>query len=238
MRLLSLLIAALFLFSGCSAHRSKRISSPPVLTKQDKTVAWSEPPMKRGTRGLIVIDPGHGGEDQGTKSLIKPIYAEKNLNLRTAKMLSLFLENVGFKTILTRTDDTFVPLKERATFANERRPLLFVSVHFNAAPSTEAKGVEIFYFKSEENKNRTKASRSLANYILGDVLEITKAPSRGVKHGNYAVIRETDMPAVLVEGGFLSNSEDLQKLKDPAYLKLIAKGIADGIDKWAHSHRL
>jgi len=182
---------------------------------------------------LIIIDPGHGGEDQGTKSLVKPVYTEKNLNLKTAKFLSDFLENNGFQTLLTRTDDTFVPLKERATFANERRPLLFVSIHFNAAPSTEAKGVEVFYFKSEENKNRTKASQALAGYILGDVLGITKAPSRGVKHGNYAVIRETDMPAVLVEGGFLTNKEDLQKLKDPAYLKMVAKGIADGIDKWA-----
>lgn len=215
------------------------VTAPVV--KECEPIAWAdkgEKPLRKrrlppAARGLIVIDPGHGGEDQGTKSLLKPIYTEKNLNLKTARFLANFLEKEGFQTVFTRNDDTFIPLKDRATFANVRRPLLFVSVHFNAAASKDAKGIEVFYFKSDEEKERTKASRALAGFILVEVLESTNAESRGVKHGNYAVIRETNMPAVLVEGGFLTNSEDLEKLKDPAYLKQIARGIASGICKWA-----
>lgn len=184
-------------------------------------------------RGLVIIDPGHGGEDRGTKSRTGPPISEKSMNLVTAKFLAEALHNRGFRTLLTRHDDTFIPLVERAEFANERRPLLFVSIHFNAASSTEAQGIEVFYFKPKESTQRTQASKKLATAILASLIAETGAPSRGVKQGDYAVIRETKMPAVLVEGGFLTNEEELQKLKHPQYLKKIAEGIAKGIHYYA-----
>lgn len=229
------LVFLLVLVSSCShAPRNSRQDNylPRTRVQEDQAVAWNEPPVKRVNRGLIIIDPGHGGEDDGTKSKIKPIYLEKYLNLTTAKFLSSYLEQLGYQTLMTRSDDTFIPLKARAEFANERRPMLFVSVHFNSAPSAEAKGIEIFYFKSIENQTRTVSSKSLATAILNEMVRSTSAPSRGVKHGNYAVIRETQMPAVLVEGGFLTNSEELEKIKDPNYLKKVAWGIAQGVNKF------
>lgn len=189
------------------------------------------PPVK-SSRGLIIVDPGHGGEDLGTKSLKPPILPEKNMNLVTARYLAQALEAKGFHVLLTRHDDTFIPLKERAEFANERRPLLFVSVHYNAAPNKSAKGIEVFYYKTDPKNPRSQASKVLAEMILASLITGTEAPSRGVKHGNFAVIRETQMPAVLVEGGFLTNEEELQKLKNPGYLKRIADLIADGIDRY------
>jgi N-acetylmuramoyl-L-alanine amidase len=182
---------------------------------------------------VIVIDPGHGGEDLGTNSLKKPKYQEKTLTLTTAFMLRTFLQQMGYQNIvMTRTDDVFIALPKRASLANDRKPTLFVSVHYNSAPSTEADGIEVYFYRSDENKTRTQSSKKLAQAILDKVIANTQAKSRGVKHGNFAVIRETTMPAVLIEGGFLTNPEERQKLKDSQYLKQLAWGVAQGIDQY------
>jgi N-acetylmuramoyl-L-alanine amidase len=181
---------------------------------------------------LIVIDPGHGGEDRGTTSLVKPRYQEKQLTLTTAKLLQYYLKHLGYETKLTRSDDTFIPVLERASMANEAKPALFVSVHYNSAPSSEAHGIEIFYHRSENNSERSKASKTLATTILSQVVNTTQAKSRGVKTGNFAVIRETKMPAVLIEGGFLTNPEEMERIKNPQYIKQIAWGIAQGVDRY------
>ena len=133
---------------------------------------------------------------------------------------------------MTRKDDTFITLDERANFANQIKPRLFVSVHYNSAPSADAEGIEVFYYRSEEDKGRTDQSKKLAHAILNRVIANTQAKSRGVKHGNLAVIRETNMPAVLIEGGFMTNDKEMDKIKDPAYIKQIAWGIAKGVDDW------
>lgn len=187
---------------------------------------------------LIIIDPGHGGEDQGTLSLIKPAYQEKFLTLATANLLQGYLQKLGYRTKMTRTEDVFVSLPLRSKFANDANAAFFVSVHYNSAPSKEAHGIEIFYYKSETDLKRMNASKDLATEVLGQVISMSKAKSRGVKSGNYAVIRETKMPAILVEGGFLTNSEELEKIKDPQYIKVIAWGIAQGIDRYIKSSNL
>jgi len=181
---------------------------------------------------LVVIDPGHGGEDFGTRSLSKPKYHEKSLNLTTSLALNDYLQKMGYKTYMTRSKDEFIALQRRAEAANEYQADLFVSVHYNSAPAKEADGIEIFYYKSNDDKERSSASRRLASSILSQVITMTHANSRGIKHGNFAVIRETKMPAILIEGGFLTNEEEMAKIKDPAYVKSIAWGIAKGIEAY------
>lgn len=183
-------------------------------------------------RPLIVIDPGHGGDDFGTYSLKPPRYKEKNLNLATAMMLRDILQAKGFRTVMTRSSDTFIELDQRAIFANEQSPALFVSLHYNSAPSKQAEGVEVYYFRSQSDKSRAAQSKLLADLILKMILQQTGAKSRGVKNGNFAVIRKTTMPAVLIEGGFLTNDDEVVKLKDPIYLKKIAQGVALGIERY------
>ena len=80
------------------------------------------------------------------------------------------------------------------------------------------------------------SSKRLASCILSKLLDKTHAASRGIKGGNFLVIRETSMPAILVEAGFITNSEECKKLRDPSYINCIAKAIADGIDKFCISH--
>lgn len=196
------------------------------------SVVDSPPPIPFIQKGVVLLDPGHGGKDVGTQSISKPRCQEKNLNLMTAKFVKMFLQRRGYRVLMTREDDTFISLDKRVQIANEVKPMIFVSIHYNAAPSSEAKGVEIFYHVSKDNKERTTASHKLAQSILKQVLFQTKALSRGVKNGNYLVIRDTKIPAVLVEGGFVTNEAELQLLKDPTYLKRLAWGISKGIDDY------
>lgn len=180
---------------------------------------------------LIIVDPGHGGHDTGTQSISKPRYQEKSLNLTTAHFVKSYLQQLGYQVVMTREDDRFVSLDKRAQMANDRKPHLFISIHYNSAPSAEAKGVEVFFHQCKE-KERTLQSKRLAQSILKNILANTQAKSRGVKQANYAVIRETTMPAVLIEGGFVTNEKELQNLKDPAYLKRLAWGIVSGIEEY------
>ena len=168
----------------------------------------------------------------GTQSISKPRYQEKSLNLVTAQFVKGFLEQLGYQVFMTREEDVFISLDKRAQLANEKKPTLFVSIHYNSAPSAEAQGVEVFFYHSKDQKERVAKSKHLAHAILKHVIAHTKAKSRGVKQANYAVIRETNMPAVLVEGGFVTNEEELQNLKDPTYLKRLAWGVVRGIEDY------
>lgn len=190
-----------------------------------------KPPLL-AQRAFIIIDPGHGGHDVGTQSITKPRYQEKSLNLITAQFVKTYLQQLGYKVMMTREEDKFVSLDKRAMIANEKMPAVFVSIHYNSAPSAAAQGIEVFYYQSLENKVRTAKSKKLAQVLLKNALEKTKAKSRGVKQGNYAVIRETKMPSVLIEGGFVTNDAEMHKLKDPEYLKSLAWGIAKGIEEY------
>jgi N-acetylmuramoyl-L-alanine amidase len=149
-------------------------------------------------------------------------------------MTKKLLEERGYKVIMTRTRDTYISLPRRVSIANKTKAALFVSIHFNASHYQNAKGVEIYFCDSSE-RWRASASRRLANCILHQLIDQTEASSRGIKGGNFHVIRETEMPAVLVEGGFVTNSEERALLSDKEYLRKIAQGIALGVDKYFKS---
>lgn len=180
---------------------------------------------------LIMIDPGHGGEDYGTYSLTTPRKHEKYLTLATAVYLKEHLTKMGYRTAMTRSQDQFISLDERCAIANKRKATLFVSLHYNSAPNTDAHGIEVFYYKQADDAKRTATSKALATKILAHTLKATKANSRGVKNGDYKVLRDTEMPAILIEGGFFTNTEELEKLQSPVYVNRLAKAIAIAIDE-------
>jgi N-acetylmuramoyl-L-alanine amidase len=188
-------------------------------------------------RQVIVIDAGHGGDDFGTHTLTKPRHEEKNLTLVTAHMVNSYLKRLGYQTIMTRHDDIFIPLKNRANIANFYNANLFVSVHYNSAPNKKAHGIEVFYYNDKNNNKRKEESKKLAGFVLDNVIDLTKAKNRGVKQENFAVIRETKMPAVLIESGFLSNEEESAKIRDPAYVKRIAQGVAKGVHDYLKANQ-
>lgn len=175
----------------------------------------------------IFIDPGHGGKDEGAKSTTGPKCFEKSFNLTTALHLERYLREAGYDTVVTRGDDTFVPLKIRSSFANCNRADLFVSVHYNASESPKAEGLEVYYFESGDQ--REQKSKKLAQLVMNRLVAGTKSKGRGVKAGNLAVLREAKMPAILVEGGFMTNANELNKIKDPEYMRKVAQSIAQGV---------
>jgi N-acetylmuramoyl-L-alanine amidase len=180
---------------------------------------------------LIILDPGHGGTDEGAKV---QSMMEKRVALSTALMTKRQLETLGYRVILTRSRDIFLALPRRVAIANKSKGALFVSIHYNSSPNAIAKGIEIYYYEAK-GEARTRASKRLANHILHQVLDQTEAHSRGVRRGNFYVVRETAMPAVLVEGGFMTNQDERSLLKDRKYLEKIAKGIAQGVHDYLSS---
>lgn len=179
----------------------------------------------------VVLDVGHGGPDQGARGYV-PYCEEKKLCLLTARLVRQYLEQLGYKVVMTRNTDNFIPLPKRVEIASQAKGNIFVSVHFNSSRSLEAQGIEIFFHDSKEDRIRTTASKKLADAVLSKVIRKTSARSRGVKKGNFYVIRETSMPAILVEGGFISNAEERVLLKSRDYQEKIARGIADGVDSY------
>lgn len=175
---------------------------------------------------LVVLDAGHGGSADGAK--VFPV-KEKRIALFTALRAKKALEGMGYRVLLTRTQDRFVDLQQRVTIANRAKAALFVSIHFNSSPNPSAHGIEIYYYNAKQSP-RTKASQRLAHHILKAATHRTAASSRGTRQGNFHVIRETKMPAVLFEGGFLTNEHERLKLRNKEYLTALAEGIAAGID--------
>ncbi len=191
---------------------------------------WRAPPIRRET---IVLDAGHGGKDGGTTSK-RDRYEEKELNMMTTFITSNYLKQMGYNVILTRSHDVFLPLSARAELANSTGADLFISIHYNYSTNREAQGIEVFYYKEKAKtpSERVVRSKDLSKSVLCHVLKETGALSRGIKEANFAVIRETTMPAILIEGGFLSNPQERDKVYTPRYQRQVAKGIAEGIDHY------
>jgi N-acetylmuramoyl-L-alanine amidase len=174
---------------------------------------------------VILLDPGHGANDEGAKM---HGCIEKNLCLLTALHLRNLLQSKGYQIILTRSHDEYVSLDKRVEIANFSKCELFVSIHYNAAKSKEASGVEVFYPKNQDD--RQSQSKKVAQNVLNKLIGKTGAKSRGIKAGNFHVIRETKMPAILIEGGFMTHPIEGQLLSSLNYIQKISEGIAEGIE--------
>ena len=169
----------------------------------------------------ICIDPGHGGKDPGATG---GGVQEKAVVLNVARKIASYLEVKGCTVMFTRENDTFISLGNRAAEANMWGADLFVSVHCNSAPNSSANGMEVYHYT-----RASEAAKNAARVIYDKLLPICGLRGRGVKANDYAVLRETAMPAVLVELGFISNPSDRAKLVNFAWQDDAAKAIADGI---------
>ena len=173
----------------------------------------------------VVIDPGHGGKDPG--AVVGEIY-EKDINLAIALMVRDNLTGKeGIVVSLTRDCDSFLALTERAEFANRNKADLYVSIHANALDDSSYSGLFTFYYAD------LRSSEKPAELIQSAASEETGAFDRGTRTENYVVLRKTDMPAVLVEMGFMTCPEELAFLTDDEYQTKMARGIAKGILAYA-----
>ena len=167
----------------------------------------------------VVIDAGHGGHDPGARA-VKGNH-EKVLALDISLRVSRILRASGLRVVETRTGDYFVPLDKRVSISNRTRDSVFVSIHLNWARRSRASGVETFFYSS-------RSSRLAAN-IQREIVRPYGAKNRGIKPGRYYVLRKNKRPAVLVELGFLSNSNENNSLQKSHIRQKLAEAVARGI---------
>ncbi|USK41521.1 N-acetylmuramoyl-L-alanine amidase [Cytobacillus firmus] len=177
--------------------------------------------LEKGLKGkVIVVDAGHGGVDNGAKGV------EKLLNLKTAIQLESLLKAAGAKVVMSRTTDVFLTLSERVEVSHQYNADAFVSIHYNSNPSPSPHGIETYYWATNVNE------LLMAKYVQQEVIMQTGLYDRGVKTGDFHVIRENGNAAILVELGFLSNPAELEIVSASAYQKKAATGIYKGLEKY------
>jgi N-acetylmuramoyl-L-alanine amidase len=209
-----------------------------------------EPPISfPQTNRVIVIDPGHGGDNHGTVSVLDGRF-EKEFTLDWAKRLKPLLETNGWTVFLTRTSDVYVTNADRVTFAEAHHADLFISLHFNAPGSSDSKvnGLETYcitpvgmpstltrgfadpWFENLPNNNFDAQNLQLAVRIQSAVLHATGAEDRGVRRSRFdTVLRGQNRPAILIEGGYLSNPHEAALIESPDYRQKLAEAVAGAL---------
>lgn len=172
----------------------------------------------------IVLDAGHGGHDRG--GVPRQRVSEKMMTLDVTQRLKKILEASGYRVVMTRNSDVFIPLGRRTAIANSYRGATFVSVHFNSASRAGANGIETYYFRGD--------SSSLAASIHRNVVAIAPTENRGIRRRGYYVLRQTKIPGVLVECGFLTNPTEANYALNANYRQRLAEAIARGIRRQPH----
>jgi N-acetylmuramoyl-L-alanine amidase len=192
----------------------------------------------------VVLDAGHGGFDQGAQSLLG---SEKDFALDVIQRARDLLLKAGFNVRLTRSGDVFIPLEDRAAFANRQSNAVFVSVHFNAGAREEAAGLETYSLapRGVPSTNslyltlsdlqpcmgnlRDPENIALATAMHSALITRVGGSDRGIKRARFIVLRDTNVPAVLIEGGFLTNPQDRVRIATPIYRQLLAQAILQGL---------
>ena len=252
---------------------AKPAAQPPTLAEFGRAARHTSSGNSSLTRALglkvarVVIDPGHGGHDQGTqgpKGLV-----EKELVLDVALRLGkLVEERMSAEVIYTRSEDTFIPLEGRTALANEKKADLFLSIHANSSSFTRIAGVETFYLNFTDSKDaldvaaRENASSQKSIFELQDIIQkitmhekldeskefagriqtalytlsarnIPAQKNRGIKKAPFVVLIGANMPSVLAEIGFVSNTREEALLKKSDYRQKLAESLYRGISKYA-----
>ncbi len=220
------------------------------IAKRDytKTIAPILFPQKNGTPHKlfhIILDAGHGGKDNGAQNL-KLRLREKNITLDIVLRVGKILKANGYRVSYTRTKDNFVELPDRSNYANKKAADMFLSIHCNAA-TANVKGIETFAMtpawtastgqtavtalaKEKHLGNKNDAwNQMLAFYIQRSLKIATASEDRGVKRARFAVLRGVNMPAALIEVGFISNNQEASQLGSAKYRQKIANAIANAV---------
>lgn len=173
---------------------------------------------------VIILDPGHGGKDPGT---VKGSVSEKSITLKVSTQVKQLLESAGAKVYMTRTGDTYPSLQDRVDFTQANYGEIFVSVHVNSAANSSAQGTETYYAISTGDMYQEDID--LATFVNNQIVNNLNMKNRGVKQEQYYVIRNMVIPSILVELGFLTNTEDHNKMTNDQYVNLFAESIYNGI---------
>lgn len=179
---------------------------------------------------IVVIDAGHGGNDPGKVGVNGDL--EKDINLQIAKRVEEYLEQQGIQVVMTREDDTtedskLADMKKRVQLINEVKPAIVVSIHQNSYSDASVKGAQVFYYEeSEEGTNAAAIMQEALKKADPDNVRQIKA------NDSFYLLKKTQVPTIIVECGFLSNSEESERLVSEEYQKQVAMAICEGLIKW------
>lgn len=176
----------------------------------------------------VVIDAGHGGHDRG--GIAGQRVDEKTMNLDVSLRLRSVLQSYGYRVVMTRDTDVFIPLGTRVAIANSYRDAIFVCIHFNATSRRSASGIETYFYSSQ--------SLPLASAIHYYVAGGAPSANRGVRRRGFFVLRRTTIPSVLVECGFLTNPTEASYAQNASYRQKLAFEIAHGVQNRASVARI
>ena len=182
-------------------------------------------PVEGASFRTVVIDPGHGGQDRGGQWGL--VY-EKHLALDTATRLETNLKKMGFQTVMTRRSDYFITLPQRVATGNSYKNAIFVCIHFNYTWKEHVSGLETFYYSTE--------GQQLAQCVQGSLVNRTHTVDRSAKFARFYVLRNSTLPAILVEGGFVSNENERDRMKSGGFREAIARGVAEGIQQYRRNY--
>lgn len=193
----------------------------------------------------VVLDPGHGAHDQGATSRYGN---EKTMALDTARRVKKLLQKRGYKVVMTRDSDTFIPLQTRAAIANQYKDAIFLAIHYNSGGSTSS-GIEVYCMapqgtsSSNDSGGAPSMARvpypgnandslnvAMATTMQNSILRVTGLPDRGVRRARFRVLRDIKVPGVLIECGFLSNPTEARKIATTSYRNGLAEAIARSVD--------
>ena len=218
-----------------SVHQEKR---SPISPQPKATQSRTPKPF-----AVVILDPGHGGQDSGAMC---GGVMEKDLTLDVARRVDRLLDFEGVASLMTRLGDTYVSLADRAAFGNRAKDSIFISIHFNEDNKPVASGVETYYAAHQINSGSTFASwlpffsqppsnspkpesQSLAGFIQEALVARTRSIDRGTQPKQFFVIANVSSPAVLIEGGFITNKDELSKLASEDYRDQLAAAVAEGV---------
>ncbi|KKI92354.1 hypothetical protein WQ54_10155 [Bacillus sp. SA1-12] len=190
-----------------------------------ETNGVNSPVTKPGSRQYvknktIVIDPGHGGQDSGAVGIRGTL--EKNITFVTAKLVYNKLKSAGANVILTRSNDTYISLNSRVSTSHYRNAEAFISIHYDSTSDRSASGTTIYYYNSLKDA-------PLASSLNSGIAQQSNLKDRGLKFGNFHVLRENKAPAALLELGFLSNRTEELTINTSSYQERISQGIFNGL---------
>lgn len=198
--------------------------------KTVEKVSTRTTPYKRSDV-IILVDPGHGGKDSGSKSDKGDLEKTQNIDIGLRVIEKLKAE--GYTVIPTRTKDNYVSLQDRAKLANEKNAHIFFSIHANSSPTSVPNGIETLYAPRDTVSIKNDVQYPLAKAVHDEVIAATGLFDRGVKQRpDLYVLKKTEMPAALIELGFLSNDDDVEIIKTERFKEDSANAIVRGINKY------
>src|SRR6185436_300100 len=193
----------------------------------------------------VVLDPGHGGDDNGALSIYGP---EKAFALDVVLRAKALLQAMGLKVVLTRKDDTFISLEDRVRIANQHKNAIFISVEFNAGgggtgveaitlaphgvPSMMSDGHDVSDLVECPGNARDAENIALATATHAAIVVKTRMFDRGLKRARFVVIRDITIPGVLIKGGFQTNPYDAKMIATAGYRQLLAQAILQAVDNY------